>query len=270
MVLCVQDAVGEDAHASPHRDWTETEVRAATFADARLHRRFASLLDQLASGAGSSIPQACGDWAGAKAAYRFLANGRVSEADILGGHHEATRERFRACPGMILLVQDTTEFVYRRASTTAIGVTKSVNSGRDPDGRWRHHTLCGLLMHTTIAIAENGVPLGVTALKVWTRSKFKGTAALKRVVNPTRVPIEGKESIRWLDSLRQSVQLVGDPGRCVHVADRESDIYELFCLARDLGTHFVVRTFNDRLAGDGTHTVADEMAEGPRSRLAPG
>ncbi len=49
MVLCVQDAVGEDARASPHQDWTETEVRAATFADARLHRRFASLLDQLAS-----------------------------------------------------------------------------------------------------------------------------------------------------------------------------------------------------------------------------
>jgi hypothetical protein len=104
------------------------------------------------------------------------------------------------------------------------------------------------------------VPLGVTALKVWTRSKFKGTAALKRVVNPTRVPIEGKESIRWLDSLRESVDLLGDPGRCIHVGDRESDIHELFCLARDLGTHFVVRTCVDRLAGDGSHTVAAEMA----------
>jgi hypothetical protein len=105
------------------------------------------------------------------------------------------------------------------------------------------------------------VPLGVTAAKVWTRAKFKGTAALKRKVNPTRVPIEAEESIRWLDNLRQSVELLGDPGRLVHVADRESDIYELFCLARDLGTHFVVRTCNDRLAGDGTRTVASEMAE---------
>jgi hypothetical protein len=105
------------------------------------------------------------------------------------------------------------------------------------------------------------VPLGVTALKVWTRPKFKGTAALKRVVNPTRVPIEGKESIRWLDSLRESMDLLGDPGRCIHVADRESDIYELFCLARNLGTHFVVRTCLGRLAGHGSHTVAAEMAE---------
>jgi Transposase DNA-binding len=261
MVPCVRSAAGEDARGPPCSDWTDTEVEAATFADARLHRRFAGLLRQLAAGVGTTIPRACGDWAGAKAAYRFLSNGRVGEADILGGHMVATAERFRACRGVVLLLQDTTEFTYRRASTSAIGVTKSVNSGRDAEGRWRHHTLCGLLLHTSLAMTEDGVPLGVTALKVWTRSKFKGTAALKRAVNPTRVPIEGKESIRWLDSLRASVDLLGDPGRCVHVADRESDIYELFCLTRDLGTHFVVRTCVDRLAGDGGHTVATEMAE---------
>jgi hypothetical protein len=261
MVPCVRSATGGDARGLSPKDWTVAEVEAATFADARLHCRFAGLLGQLAAGVGMSIPQACGDWAGVKAAYRFLANERVSEADILGGHVAATAERFGACRGVVLLVQDTTEFTYRRVSTTAIGVTKSVNSGRDAEGRWRHHTLCGLLMHTTLAVTEDGVPLGVTALKVWTRSKFRGTAALKRVINPTRVPIEGKESIRWLDSLRASVELLGDPGRLIHVADRESDIYELFCLARDLGTHFVVRTCVDRLAGDGGHTVATEMAE---------
>ena len=261
MAPCVQNATGDDAPGSAGQDWTEAEVEAASFADARLHRRFAGLLRQLAAGVGSSIPQACGDWAGAKAAYRFLANERVDEADILGGHFAATRDRFAACRGVVLLLQDTTEFAYRRVSTTAIGVTKSVNSGRDAEGRWRHHTLCGLLLHTGLAVTEEGVPLGVTAMKVWTRSKFRGTAALKRMVNPTRVPIEGKESVRWLDSLRRSVDLLGEPGRLVHVADRESDIYELFCLAGQLGTHFVVRTCNDRLAGDGTRTVASEMAK---------
>jgi hypothetical protein len=261
MASCVQNATGDGARGSAGQDWTETEVGAASFADARLHRRFAGLLRQLAAGVGSSIPEACGDWAGVKAAYRFLSNERVDEASILGGHFAAARERFKACRGMILLLQDTTEFVFRRASTTAIGVTKSVNSGRDARGRWRHHTLCGLLLHTSLAVTAEGVPLGVTAAKVWTRSKFRGTAALKRQVNPTRVPIEGKESVRWLDSLRQSVDLLGEPERLVHVADRESDIYELFCLTRELGTHFVVRTCNDRLAGDGTHTVATEMAK---------
>ncbi|MCP1748202.1 hypothetical protein ABIF65_010184 [Bradyrhizobium japonicum] len=77
----------------------------------------------------------------------------------------------------------------------------------------------------------------------------------------TRVPIEQKESIRWLENLRQSTDLLAAPGRCVHIGDRESDIYELFCLAEEVGTHFLVRTCVDRLAGDGNHTIADEMDE---------
>ena len=110
MVPCVRSAAGEDACGAPRDDWTDTEVAAATFADARLHRRFAGLLRQLAAGVGTTIPQACGDWAGAKAAYRFLPNGRVGEADILGGHLAATAERFRASRGVVLILQDTTEF----------------------------------------------------------------------------------------------------------------------------------------------------------------
>ncbi len=64
--------------------------------------------------------------------------------------------------------------------------------------------------------------------------KFHGANALKRSINPTRVPIEKKESIRWLENLRQSTELLGDPTRCIHIGDRESDIYELFCLAQQL------------------------------------
>ena len=110
-------------------------------------------------------------------------------------------------------------------------------------------------MHSSLAVTTEGLPLGLTAVKFWTRKKFKGTAALKKKINPTRVPIEEKESIRWLDNLGQSTELLGDPGRCVHIGDRESDIYELFCMAHQRGTHFVVRT------GEGDHTIADEMEE---------
>ena len=64
-----------------------------------------------------------------------------------------------------------------------------------------------------------------------------------------------------MQNLEQSTALFAAPDRCVHVGDRESDIYELYCKARELGTHFVVRTCVDRLAGDGEHTIADEMGE---------
>lgn len=67
--------------------------------------------------------------------------------------------------------------------------------------------------------------------------------------------------MRWLENLRQSTALLNDPRRCVHIGDRESDIYEFFCECHRLGTHFLVRTCVDRRAGDGTHTIADEMNE---------
>jgi hypothetical protein len=67
--------------------------------------------------------------------------------------------------------------------------------------------------------------------------------------------------VRWLENLRQSIDRLGRPDRCIHVGDRESDIYELYCLTQELGTHFVVRTCVDRLAGDGNHTISAEMRE---------
>ncbi|MES2362636.1 MAG: hypothetical protein V4646_12655 [Pseudomonadota bacterium] len=125
----------------------------------------------------------------------------------------------------------------------------------------RQHTVCGLLMHSSMAITCEGLPLGLAAVKFWSRSKFKGTAALKRSINPTRVPIEEKESICWLDNVRQASAMFGQPEQCVHIGDRGSDIYELFCEARNAGSHFIFRTCADRLAGDGTHTVATYMRQ---------
>lgn len=241
--------------------WADREIDESAFKDARLGRRFSGLLKQIGDGMGGSIPFACQDWANTKAAYRFFANDRVEEADILSGHFAATRARYDDSHGPILLIQDTTEFSYQRAGTDAIGRTKSVNSGRDKSGRWRHHTVCGMLMHSSLAVTTDGLPLGLAAVKFWTRKKFKGTAQLKKKINPTRVPIEKKESIRWLDNLRQSIQRLEQPERCIHVGDRESDIYELYCLTQDLGAHFLVRACVDRLAGDGGHTIAAEMEE---------
>lgn len=116
-------------------------------------------------------------------------------------------------------------------------------------------------MHSSLAVTSDGLPLGLTAVKFWSRKKFKGTSALKRKVNPTRVPIEKKESVRWLKNLKQSTELLGEPGRCIHIGDRESDIYELFCTGQEIGTHFLVRTCVDRLAGDGDHRVSADMAK---------
>lgn len=124
---------------------------------------------------GQSIPQACQDWANTKAAYRFFSNGRVNEHAILKGHFEATQSRVASADGPILILQDTTEFAYQRNKPEPTGFTKSINSGRDNEGRLRKHQVCRLLLHSSLALATNGVPLGLTAAKFWTRDKFKGT-----------------------------------------------------------------------------------------------
>lgn len=204
--------------------WLQNEVDETAFRDARLGRRYGDLLRCLSDRMGRTIPLACQDWAGTKAVYRFFSNPKVEEGDILAGHFEATKARYAASEGPILVLQDTTEFTYQRRDPHEIGFTKSVNSGRDKNGLLRHHAVCGILMHSSLAVTEEGLPLGLAAVKFWNRDKFKGTAQLKRKINPTRVPIEVKESIRWLDNLRQSVALLGQPDRCVHVGDRESDI----------------------------------------------
>jgi Transposase DNA-binding len=125
---CLRKSQDRDGSAVEH--WTEREIDQSAFKDVRLGRRFCDLLKQISDGMGGSIPFACQDWASTKAAYRFFANGRVEEADILSGHFAATRARYDNCKRPILLIQDTTEFTYQRANTNAIGMTKSVNSGR--------------------------------------------------------------------------------------------------------------------------------------------
>jgi hypothetical protein len=72
-----------------------------------------------------------------------------------------------------------------------------VARGRRFNGQLQHYVVCGIQMHSSLAVTTDGLPLGLTAMKFWTRSKFIGWNALKKKINPTRVPIETKESIRW-------------------------------------------------------------------------
>ena len=235
----------------------ERELDGCMFPDQRLKDRLGKLLGDLGRRIGGTIPAACQDWAATKAAYRFFSNPRVDEAVILAGHFAATTARFAATPGTVLVLHDTTEFSFTRDTPEGVGRLSFVK------GRHVTHTVCGVLLHSSLVVTTDGVPLGLAAVKFWTRKKFKGANALKRSVNPTRVPIEQKESIRWLENLTRATERLGDPSRCVHIGDRESDIFELFYAAGEAKTHFLVRTCVNRLAGRGKTAVAKKMAREP-------
>lgn len=221
------------------------------------------MLEMISDRIGDSIPTACQDWANTKAAYRFFSSKRFSEVEILGGHFQATRLRASGVGGTLLVLHDTTEFSYERGNDFALGLLRKAAQGVHPDGKIRHHTARGILMHSSLVVTPDGLPLGMAAIKFWSRKKFKGCNALKRKINPTRVPIEQKESYRWLANVRESTALIERAQDCVHIGDRESDIYELFCSAEEIGTRFLVRTCVDRLAKDGNCTVGDVMDESP-------
>lgn len=228
------------------------------FGDPRLAQRAIRLIEQMAAKVGNSIPAACQDWAKTKAAYRFFDNESVGEGEILSGHFQATKERIAALDSPVLILHDTTEFSFKR-ETGSIGLLHRYPKRRNANGKVHEITVGGISMHASLVVTTEGLPLGLGAIKFWTRQKFKGCNALKKKVNPTRIPIEEKECYRWLENLRQATALSDAPGSCVHIGERESDIYELFSLAAKLGTHFLVRTCVERLTGTEGVTVAVEM-----------
>ncbi len=242
------------------------EVEGSEFADARLGVRFKRLVNQLSENVGAGVSVACEDWANAKAAYRFLSNSRIGEDEILSRHFKSTQRRFELLDETVLILHDATEFSYKRKDARPIGILKKLPKSSTIEDVYGEKYLitCGILMHSSLAVTLSGVPLGLAAVKFLTRNQFKGTNALRRKINPTRIPIERKESIRWLENVKQSSVLLEEPSRCVHIGDRESDIYELFCAAEGAGTHFLIRTCVDRLALGGEALVSEEMS---RSRV---
>ena len=194
--------------------WVQQELLGCTFKDERLGKRFGMILQQLSEATAESIPLACQDWANTKAAYRFFANERVDEADILAGHFRATRERVAAVGGTILVLHDTTEFSYMREN---IGLLHQPKHG--PSDRWRRaNPLGGISTHSSLAVTEAGLPLGLSAVKFWTRKEFKGSNELKRHVNPTRVPLHRRKAFGGSTTSSRRARCWGLPvGACTSV-----------------------------------------------------
>jgi hypothetical protein len=154
-------------------DWQDDELVAASMPEKRLGRRLRRLLDQMSAAPGKPVPAACGDWAATKAAYRFFDTPRVTEHGVLAGHFAATAGRCAKSQGPILILQDTTEFIYSRERPGRIGFTKSINGGRYKAGQPNVLTLCGVLMHSSLAVTLAGTPLGLTAVRLWTRTSSR-------------------------------------------------------------------------------------------------
>lgn len=228
--------------ARQYADWAEEEFGAADFGDERLKRRLHGLALAFFNRPQASLPQACGDRAAVKAAYRFFDKSQVGMDSILASHYQATEERVGR-EKIVLAVQDTTSINYT-------GLRDS--EGLGPIGsRPAANGAIGLMLHDTMAFTAEGTPLGLVAVQCWARPdkparKIPGSQL-------RNLPISEKESNKWLESYRAASEL---QRRCpetlvVSVGDREADVYELFDLAKNTpgGAKLLVRgKWNRRLA----------------------
>jgi hypothetical protein len=216
-VLCAEPSVALCSTARPEMpaDWTEEEFGTVQFFDERLKQRLFSLAADFFAQPGELVPQASnGSVAKTKAAYRFFKNSSVDMQTLLRPHIESTIERLRSYP-VILAVQDTTTLNYTAHPPEGVGpINTSQNSA------------VGLLVHDTMAFTPEGTPLGLLNVQCWARDSKQAGKKYRR----HQLPIEEKESIKWLVSYRAvaEAQKLCSNTTLISVGDREADLYELF------------------------------------------
>jgi hypothetical protein len=188
------------------------------------------LVSDLAAKPEASIPQACEDWASTKAAYRFLDHKKVTPEAIRAAHREKTVKRVKEHK-TVLAVQDTTVLNYTMHQAT---------SGLGPiDGNGSN----GMHVHSVLAVSSDGIPLGLVHQQVWSRDPEKK----REKEEHKKLPIEEKESYRWLQSLDATSKAVDGETHIITVADREADIFELLALPRVSHMDLLIRAVQDRL-----------------------
>lgn len=229
-------------------DWAEQEFGGCALPDARLQTRLLSLARDFYARPTANVAQACASRAKAKAAYRFLDHEHTTMDTLLQPHYRATEARVRS-ESIVLAVQDTTSLNYTaHAATEGIGPIGSTADGPQ-----------GLHLHSTLAFSTQGTPLGFLAVQCWSRDPADFGKKAKR----HRVPIEEKESFKWLKSLRAvaAVQARYPGTTLVSVGDREADLYELFeeTIAHPDGPKLLVRAEHNRQLHDEQHRLWETM-----------
>jgi len=221
-------------------DWAEQEFGGAALGDARWSRRLVESVRVQAQHPQRSFAEAAqGDRALVKGYYRFIdqpEESAITVDAILRPHREQTLRRMQA-ERTVLCIQDGSDLNFDGLADCdglgVIGINQTDAASR------------GLHLHSTLAVTDTGVPLGVLRLQF--------TAPAPRSPEETRpayaIPIEEKETYAWLLGLRdlRSAAATAPGTRVVSVMDREADIFELFDEWRhDASVDLLVRAHHNR------------------------
>ena len=224
------------------RDWAEYEFGGAPLGDRRLSRRLVVSAALQAENPGRAFcGLAQGTDAMIKGYYRFIEqpetdDSAVTAENILRPHREQTLRRMRAHK-TVLCIQDGTDLNYNDlAQCEGLGVI----GGNQTKAKTR-----GLHLHSTLAVTDEGLPLGV--LRADCTAPQPRDPADQRT--PAAIPLEEKKSYSWVEGLRDCAAIAAElpQTEIVCVMDREADFFELFDAWReDPRIELVVRADHNR------------------------
>jgi len=233
------------------------EFEGIELGDRRLNKRSVSILEALAANPEASVNASIESWGDTLAAYRFFRNASVQPEEILRPHREATERRMRE-HSVVLVVQDTTELDF------------TAHPPEDAQCLDAEHRF-GLYDHTHLAVTPEKLCLGVVGSEQFDRApETLGKGRARKFL-----PLEEKESFRWLSGYRLACELQQrcDPTQVVSVADCEADVYEIFVEFQQQSqpADFIIRARENRCTperdpereGRVFSKVLDKLAQAP-------
>jgi hypothetical protein len=239
---------------SKNTSWATKEFSKIGLKDKRLNQRCQKLASVLEQQSTEPINQACEDWADTKAAYRFFDNPKVSPDKILAPHYQRTVKRMKS-QALVLAVQDTTFLNYtHHPQTEGLGEigTKAQNQR-------------GFGMHSTLVVTPQGLPLGLLTQQFFERPIGEASHTAAEI---QKLPIEEKESYRWIEAFEQVIALTPEEVQVVTVCDREADFYEMFVMAKEKHADLLVRAnTNRRLDEEAKYLWAKVESQGKAGNL---
>lgn len=176
---------------------------------------------------------------------RFLSNEKVTVKELI--EIETNKTGNLVANHHVLALQDTTELNYHAHSRRTSGLGPTGDSDQ-----------MGLFLHPLLILeAETGACLGLGDVHAWIRKEkevlcdLSGDASKKKKTSYDyqKMPIEEKESYRWLEVATRGKKALKNAKIITIIADRESDIYEEWYRIPDKKTHLLTRScYNRRLA----------------------
>ncbi len=202
------------------------------FGDERLRKVGALLVERVAERQEVCLRKVGDDRAEQVKFRRFLLNESVTIDEMVS--HRASLVTKAALGRHVLAIQDTSEINYeaQRGRKRRLG---TVGNGTD----------VGLFVHPVLAIdADSDECLGLIDAQMWRRHKRKAT-------NYKRLPIERKESYRWVKGGAQAKSVLAQASMVTILDDREGDIYEKWARLPDRSTHLLTRASQNRSLANG-------------------